>query len=281
MGNKVKLSSGALSLTLDKPANQISQSSSLNNIQAGNSYCNFGEVRRFVLPTDTEKSNIFSLRPTAGIIPFDVGKEFNVSVRWPGSIPSPAGTEIASFSVGDVIDDSIPAPILMVSTGGGNVKWYRNVQDKSGFMSAFSEKIDDLGNYEVTALTGTLVNWTTAAASWNITNMSTVFTSSTSFSVTSTTIDFNGMVNLGASAATDYVVKGTTFIGNLSSFLTSMNSTLATLLTALASAGSIAVDPGAAALVTCLTAATTAMQVSVNSLSGTLQGALSTTVKTV
>jgi hypothetical protein len=233
MGNKAKLACGALSYTLDKPANKIIQSSALNSVRAGHSYCNFGEVRRIVLPMAGEgETNIFSARPTVGIIPFDVGKEFNVSVRWKGTLPLPSGTEIAGFSVGDVIDDSIPAPILMKSTGGGDVKWYRNVQDKTGFLSAFSEKIDDLGNYEVLDLAGPMFTWTTTAASWTITNTNTTITSSgtmtfnatTSYSVTSATINMTGMVNLGAATATDFIIKGTTFKAALDAYLINLNS---------------------------------------------------------
>lgn len=281
--NKVKMSSGGLSLTLDKPANEIVQSASLSRSIAGNSYCNLGEVRRFVLPTDQEKSNIFSTRPTVGIIPFDVAKEFNVSVRWAGNIPSANGTELASMSIGDVVDDSLPVPILMMSSGGGNVRFYRNVQNMTGFVSALSEKIDDLGNYEVSSLLGTMFTWTTPLAMWDITNLSTAFVSSTSFDVTSPTINFTGMVNLGSSSPVDAVLKGTSFVNGLTNLLTDLNVTLVTIGSEAATAvlGSSNLDPSITKFVGTLGAHTAKMATAISLFSSSLNSMLSLTVKTL
>jgi len=224
--------------------------------QIGVSTFRYGAVRRTVLPTDTSESYIYAGR-LGGI-----AQESTQSVQWLGT---PAGTLLAHHSIGDVVEQS--SGIYTLKLSGATIplpvrKWYTST-DITGYLTTYDEEVDSAGNYLVTANTAVDFKWSTILAAWDITNLSTTI-SSTAF----ITLD-SLRVALGSSTAIDSVIKGTTHIVGLTSYLTS----IATLYSSMATAASIPplnlLQPGFLALA----AATTAYI-------ATLQSTLSTKVFT-
>jgi hypothetical protein len=275
--DKAILSSVPQSLVLNKSDGDTTLTSDLSIVKYGSaSEHRQGSVRRTILPTDSSETYIYGMFGS-------VAQESTDRVSR-GMIGLPAGIEMARTSMGEVIDEltflpMVPAlsyPTLSQLSGTGT-RLFRNVKDPLGVTDSYSELVDDLGNYGVVAPTAIAFQWMAPLATWTINNIQTSITSAATFDIT--TIDFSvtsatstitaAQLSLGASSATDFLIKGTTFIGDLNVFLTSC-------LTAFASLSAASVGPlaGLQGGFGQLIQAATALQLQ-------LASTLSTVVKTV
>lgn len=243
LGDRARIGSGSSTIELSKSDNSITTTTNLNRSRYGMaSETRQGDVKRVVLPTDTSESYVAS-----GLNPLLNAQE-SLDVVRVGSI-NPAflltGQELVRQSIGEVIDDDSPAPMLMTSALGSYVRSYIGVKDASGTLRVYESKVDMLGNYEVSATTATQFQWTTPLAAWDITNLSTSitcvasfdvtatesvsFTAGTSFDVTAPEVSFDaGAVNLGVGAS-DYLIKGTTFMQQFGPLILALATDMASL----------------------------------------------------
>lgn len=220
LGDKAKISSGPVATTYNKETQDITHSATLHLNKSSSSSQQFGAVRRFLLPTDTEESYVPSGR---GIT---YAQEFTTAVKWDGI---PGGTELARLAMGDVMDDSLPAISLKLSNLGQPTRRHFSANDFTGFIPVYDEVVDCSGNYEVTAALAQGYTWTTPLATWTTTNLNTNVTSSAAVSLTSgaamnltagATMTLTGaLLQLGSVAAVSPAVKGTEFTTALSTFL--------------------------------------------------------------
>jgi hypothetical protein len=107
--------------------------------------------------------------------------------------------------------------------------------DTTGLIPSYSETVDSNGNYEVEALTAISYKWTTPLAAWEILNLSTDISSTTTMnlsSITGMTLDSKLTVDISATAsitldsaliklggsAVSPVIKGTELVAAFSTF---------------------------------------------------------------
>ena len=250
--DKVYLSSGPHSFILDQSTSAATLTTTLEITQYGEaSKESQGGVRRFLLPTDTEETEIY------GIFGSVAQESTNVVRR--GSLVPPGGIEMARTSMGEVIDELTFLPMVPVVTYpalntvlGTGTRLFRSVKDPLGATELFTELVDDLGNYGLSATTSTGCQWNTPLATWTVLNLATDWTSSTTFGVTAgaaidltagaefsltagAAIDLTAgadfgvtainatitatQVKLGGSVASSQLVKGTEFMAAFQLFL--------------------------------------------------------------
>lgn len=227
--DKVHLSSGPHTFTLDQSAGAATLTSTLAVTQYGEASKELqGSVRRFILPTDTTETEIY------GIFGSVAQESTNIVKR--GSLVVPGGFEMARTSIGEVIDETTFLPMVPAVTYpalnklvGTGTRIFRSVKDPVGKTDFFTEIVDDLGNYGLSATTATALQWATPLSTWTVLNASTDWTSSTGFSVTTLgALDLTAtagatitaaQVALGGSGAADYLIKGTQFKVALDLFL--------------------------------------------------------------
>lgn len=257
LGDRARIGSGPATIELSKSDSSITTTTNLNRSRYGQaSETRQGDVKRLLLAADTQESYVAS-----GMNPLLNAQESLDVVRVGSTNPAflLTGQELARQSLGEVIDDDSVVPSLMMSASGSYVRSYVGVKDATGSLRVYESKIDMLGNYEVSATSATQFQWTTPLAAWDITNLSTSITSTTSFSVIATeSIDFTAGTSFGVTAptvsldsaavslgsgATDYVIKGTTFMKYFQILLSALISDM----TALASAVGIGTTTSTAA----------------------------------
>lgn len=256
LGNQARLASGQNSFSLNRDTGDIIVNTPLLSEQIGVSTFRYGAVRRTVLPTDTSESYIYTSRLGT------IAQESTQSVKWLGT---PLGSVLAHHSIGDVVEQTSGVYTLKLS--GATVplpvrKWFTST-DITGYLTTYDEEVDSLGNYLVTADTAVDFKWSTTLAAWDISNLSTTI-SSTAF----ITLD-SLRVALGSSTAVDAVIKGTTSVSGMSSYLEAIAVIYESM--AAASTGPIAaLNPGF-----------TALALAARTYKATLTNTLSTKVFTV
>ena len=250
--DKVHLSSGPHSFILDQSTGTATLGTTLSITQYGEaSKESQGAVQRFLLPTDTSETAIY------GIFGSIAQESTNVIKR--GSLVTPGGIEMARTSMGEVIDELTYLPMVPVITYpalntivGTGTRIFRSVKDPLGATELFTEVVDDLGNYGVSATLSTGFQWNTPLATWTVLNAITDWTSSGKFGVTAGAaldltagadfgvtagasigltagVDFGvtavnatitaTQVALGGSGASGFLVNGTLFMAALTVFL--------------------------------------------------------------
>lgn len=209
LGGQAKLSSGQNSISLNRDTGDIIINTPLLDEQIGFSNFRYGAVRRFVLPTDTSESYLYTNR--AG----SIAQEATLSVRWLGA---PTGVDLAYWSIGDVVDDSLGAYALKLSgaTVPQPVRRYFYSHDFTGYIKTYEEEVDSGGNFLVKASSATDFSWSTPLASWDITNLRTSITSTTNIMLESLSIQLGN-------GAVEPVIKGSTSIANLSAYLIALS----------------------------------------------------------
>jgi len=207
LGDRAKLSSGANSITVNKPSSDITIVSPLLIDRAVVSESRFGAVRRRVLPTDSEEKAIYSSMGSQA-------QERTAVVRWNNSTPT--GGILTEQSSGDVIEDSATGSAIRLSSQSQPVRRYFLANDVSGATVAYEETVDVMGNYEVASTMATNFTWDTVLSSWEISNLSTKIESTSTFEVTcdsTMTLTGNGgvvidgsSIKLGANASQSFVL---------------------------------------------------------------------------
>lgn len=226
MGDKLKLSSGPFSLTLDKPQGRITTVGNLLSDRYGVSEQRLGDVYRFVLPTDATETAIPSL-----LDPTQTAQECTNIVKR-GSTAIPGGFEMIRTSLGEVVDELTYTPMIpskaVPGLTGTSVRKLCAVKDPTASTDLYTDAIDDLGGFGVNAPTAPMVVFQTAAATWQVTNTMTSWTSTGTFTVISPAITLqatasitldSALVQLGGLGAVSPVIKGTEFSTSLSTFL--------------------------------------------------------------
>jgi hypothetical protein len=261
--DKVQLSSGPYTFQLDQSMGSSTLTSTLAITQYGDSSEERqGSVQRFILPTDSQETQIYGLFGTIA------QESTNVIKR--GTLALPGGIEMARTSMGEVIDETTFLPMVPITSypalnklTGTGTRMLRSVKDPSGTTDFFTELVDDLGNYGILATTSTGFQWNTPAATWTVLNLATDWTSSTSFGITTPDMSITAAsIALGGSAATDYLLKGTTYMTAFNVFLQALGAL---------SGGSMAQNA----------AAITAIALAANALKASLTTAVSAVTKTV
>jgi hypothetical protein len=276
--DKALLSSGPHTLVLNQAKGDATLTSTLSIVQYGEaSEHRQGGVRRFLLPTDSEETDIYGIFGSVAQESTD-----KVSRALAGV---PGGIEMCRVSMGEVIDELTFLPMVPVVTypdlstlTGTGTRIFRSVKDPSGQTELYSELIDDLGNYGVSAMTAIGFQWFTPASTWTVLNAVTSWTTSGvvdltaggDMSITAANASITaGQLALGAVAASEFLVKGTSFIGALGPMLTTAAATFGAMATA-------CVGPLAP-----LAASFTTLQTAFTTLNSQLSTMLSTVVKTV
>jgi len=132
----LRLAGGPVALTLSRDRLESILDGSLHKVTAFGSEVRFGEVRRQLLPTDTEESALSggALREHRTYLAHDAG---------------PVALPVVDAKFGDVVDDMTPfAPT--VGSGGGPLRAHVRVYDAAGATVAFELEVDALGNVEAT-----------------------------------------------------------------------------------------------------------------------------------
>lgn len=270
--DKATFASGPHVLTLNQSKGDATLTSTLSIVQYGEaSEHRQGGVRRFLLPTDSEETDIYGIFGSIAQESTDVVKR--------GMVGTP-GIEMCRTSLGEVIDELTFLPMVPVVTypdlntmTGTGTRIFRSVKDPSGATELYSELVDDLGNYGVSAMSALGFQWFTPAATWTTLNAITDWTTSGMYtltvggdlSMTAANASITAaQVALGADSASEFLVKGTTFVTALNVFLTAVTAAVAVVGTA---------PQNAAAL--------TAIGTAAGILQGSLSTALSTVTKTV
>jgi len=180
LGDKVHLASSVCSFTLSQSTQDLTLSAPLSLQKAGNSIIRYGGARRLILPTDTSETFIYAIPPRG--IPA-IAHEYTIDLRWNNLVPG--GGSLVYFSMGDVIDDI--TKIAQVSSNVFPVRRTFSAMDTTGLIPSYSETVDSNGNYEVEALTAISYKWTTPLAAWEILNLSTDISSTTTMNLSSIT----------------------------------------------------------------------------------------------
>ena len=249
MGDKVNLSSSNCAITLDQTSQETLMTSPLTVSSASSSETRYGAVKRRALPTDTSESYITIAADISN--PTRVGtvaQEYTVDMKWgSGSTTQPPGGRVAYFAVGDVVDDLSPTAgvtgyDLMMSGDNGPVRYIfylPNAADPTDNLKTYIETVDSSGNYYVEAdLPGISFKWSTPLAAWEVSNLSTDISSTSSVDMSAnTTMNLSGklgftassdttstldsqiktvvsssaLVNLGKDGATEQLLKGTSW----------------------------------------------------------------------
>jgi hypothetical protein len=272
LGDCARLSSGPYSIVLSSSTQDVTVTTSLHLENIGVSKLRFGDVRRFVLPTDLDESYIACDRVSMSGFP-ETAQEATINVKCPGL--STSGSDIALWSIGDVIDDAGVTASIMRSESGNPVRKYFKASDSSGLITTYEEIVDSIGNYALSSDTAILCEWDTKLANWKISNLTTEIASTTSILLDSI------LVKLGGNAAVSSVLKGTEFVNSFSTFLTNTSSFAVTAGSVMSSTVPLcvgpleALKPGFTALVTFFTS----FSASCISLNSSLNGFLSQKVK--
>lgn len=219
--DKAQLSSGPHMLMLDKEGGAVTLSTTLEITKYGSaSEERQGSVRRFLLPTDTAETDIYGI--------FGSIAQESTNVVKCGTLINPLGTEMARTSLGEVIDEKTFLPMVpkvsyptLNKLLGTGTRVFRSVKDPTGKIDLFTELVDNLGNYGVSAKLSTAFQWNTPLSTWTILNAATDWTSSADFSITSINATITAaQVALGGISASGYLVNGTIFMPALSLMLT-------------------------------------------------------------
>ncbi len=198
LGERARISSGPHSITLDQSLSntRITIGTGLLQTMAGSaSEERFGNVMRVAVPTESTES--FITDPSTG----STAQEHTRFIRT-GNVPG--GLLAVHMAEGQVIDEKlaqVATPTLleptMTSLAGTGVRIYRAVKDPMGLTSLYSNVIDDLGNYAVSAKTATGFQWITPLAAWDVKSGSVEWTTTTSFKLSATTeIDLTAILGL-------------------------------------------------------------------------------------
>lgn len=228
LGNKATLSSGTHAIELNQPTNDITISTPLLIGNIGTSKLYYGEVERFVLPTDTEPSAIASSRSGK------TAQEATVKVRWNGGPTD--GQELATWSMGDVIDDDSSTAAIRLSNADSPqpVRRYFNSVDSTGYVTSYTEMVDSNGNYEVASSLATQFKWDTTLAAWEISNLSLDWTatdtidlsSNTTVTITGTSgvvLDSSVTIQFGGTGASEPMVLGTKWASFINALLIALS----------------------------------------------------------
>jgi hypothetical protein len=227
LGERASLAAGPYSVAVNAPTDDITITAPLLIGSIGTSRLLFGMVERVVLPTDRSATSIPS--PRAGT----TAQEGTIKVRWNGGPVD--GQELATWSIGDVIDDDDTTAFLRLSnaTVPQPVRRYFNSVDNTGYITSYTEMVDAGGNFEVTAPTATDFQWSTVLANWKIDNLSTGLTSvagidmscNALFNITGTggvVLDSSALIQLGGSGATEPFVMGLKWQSLMNALLTAL-----------------------------------------------------------
>ena len=229
MGDKINLSSSNCSMVLNQNSQDINISTPLLIESISSSYKRFGAVRRKVYPTDSAESymaisDIINPVRVAG----SVAQEFTVDLRWgSGSSLQPPGGSLAYLAIGDVVDDLNPTVAAtgysLLEGDSAPIRYYfhlPNAIDPTDTLKAYAETIDALGNYEVQSNRATLFKWNTPLAAWEISNLSTEMSSTTTFDISSVgnmslassggTMDITSAMDMTASSTLNALFEGKT-----------------------------------------------------------------------
>lgn len=223
LGEKASLTAGPYTIDINQPTKDITISTPLLIGSIGSSRLLYGVAERFVLPTDDEPTAITTSR--AG----KVAQEATIKVKWDGGPTD--GQELATWSIGDVIDDDGSAASIRLSNASSPqpVRRYFNSVDSTGYINSFTEIVDSNGNYEVSSTLASEFKWDTTLAAWEINNLSLSwtatdaieFSSNTTITLTGTAgvvLDSSATIQFGGTGAAEPMVLGTkwsTFINNL------------------------------------------------------------------
>jgi hypothetical protein len=173
MGDRISLTAGSHSITLDKPRNEVTlQSDLIHQRYGGASESRSGSVKRLLTPVDTSEMPVYD------VMFGSVAQEHTHYVKR-ATIPFPAGQIMVRTSEGEVVDDLtaqiVPpatfSPDLAVALTGTGVRILREVMDDaSGMVPMWMEMTDNLGNWGVSAKTAVGLQWFTPASTWTVLN---------------------------------------------------------------------------------------------------------------
>lgn len=254
LGQKAKIGSSNCSTTYNVSTADIVTTTDLLIDNIGMSSFRYGSVRRRVLPTDAQEAYIPSgrLSPAGGI---STAQEATLAVKWTG--PNPDGSDLATLSFGDVVEEKGGTQILKLSQSGLPVRRYFFNTDLNGLVKTYEEEVDCLGNYAVTAATSTQFNWSTPLANWTITNLQLNVTSSASIGFTAPNISTTGFTLLGGPGALPLVKETPALLAAWTAYFTA----------AAAAFSALAAFPVTAPIAASLTPAATAAGIMAGQLS--------------
>jgi len=263
LGDRAILRAGPHSIVVDKPNGEIKIQSDIIHEWYGNaSESRSGSVRRILVPgVDTQENYVYSIPPT------EVAQEHTHYIRR-GAIPLPLAMvrtsegHVVSDLTGQILPPATMLPDLATALRGTQARIFREVYDDvTGLVSMYTQVVDNLGNWGVSAKTALGFQWFTPAATWTVQNALVNWTTSGTYTLTCSAMTITSpSIMLGGSAAVEQLIKGTTFVSNLSTFLTAAATAWDTL----------AAVPLLAPAATQFTALATAAKVLNVSLSGTL-----------
>jgi len=193
LGDRASLTAGPHSVTLDKPNGEVRIQSDLVHTRYGDSSeIRAGSARRILVPgVDSQESYIYDLvTPGAG----NVGQEHTNYIRR-ASLTSvdQNGLLMVRTSEGQVVDDTtkqivgpqVFSPDLSVAmTGTATRVLRRTFDDATGQVALWTELVDNLGNYGVSAPLVTGFQWFTPVSTWTVLNTSTSWTSTGTYDLT-------------------------------------------------------------------------------------------------
>ena len=228
LGQKASIASGQNSVDINQPTDDVTITTPLLIGSLGTSKLLYGKVERFVLPTDDEPKAIPSSRGGK------TAQEATIKIRWDGGPTD--GQELATWSMGDVIDDDSTTAAIRLSNASSPqpVRRYFNCADNTGYINAYTEMVDAGGNYEVSSDLGTEFKWDTLLATWEISNLSTSFTSTDSIDLNSNTfvnitgtsgvvLDSSATIQFGGTSASEPMVLGLKWQSFISALLTAIS----------------------------------------------------------
>jgi len=226
--DKAVLYSGPHRLLLDKTTGTSTLSTALFRLQYGAaSEQRRGEVRRQVLPTDTEESAI------PGMFGSTAQESRELVKR--GSLVIPGGQVMVETAKGEVIDEKTFLPLVPVTAypelsmvpGVATRRLVATKDDATGKVDLYVELIDNLGNRGVSSKLASAMQWFTPAATWTIQSASVAWTNAVQFKVTTPIFNISApLIQLGGTMAISQVVKGTELV----TALTTMSSTITSAL---------------------------------------------------
>ena len=228
LGDKAVLSSGPYSIEVNQSTDDISISTPLLIGNIGTSKLYYGVVERFVLPTDDEPSTIATVRAGKD------AQEATIKVRWDGGPTD--GQELATWSIGDVIDDDGTTADIRQSNASSPqpVRRYFNSVDSTGYLTSYTEIVDSNGNYEVTSTLASEFKWDTTLAAWEINNLSLAwtatdsleFSSNTTITITGTSgvvLDSSATIQFGGTGASEPMVLGNKWYSFINALLIALS----------------------------------------------------------
>ena len=240
LGDCARLGSGPHSITFDKANGETVIQTDIVHTRYGSAgEIRAGSARRILVPgVDSQESYVPSL-----LNPAVPAQEYVNYVRR-GALTAPDGSGkllMVQEASGEVIDDltgvgMVPAlayPDLAIALTGPFTRRLTAIKDDAtGKLDMYVAVVDNLGNWGLTAKTAVGFQWFTPMSTWTILNNLVNWTTTTSINITAG-VKLNltaPMVNLGGVAATDFLMKGTTFISEMTVFMTGLNVFLAAVL---------------------------------------------------